>query len=205
MKKWWSIAVIAGILSIMLLTSGCWIISSTPSTATQSEQLEILDRSIKGLDSGCPKCVKVEVTVKNTSITLVELVEVTVKFYDGEKNPFIFGEERTQILNRATFVLNLCTFPTDELSIRYYVAASNGAVVLTEPSQNRYPFVPGTHLVECSVAEMPDKVEHYLAHTNEWKSISESMLDLMKTDLTLDATVTEILAQAEQVLKHRAL
>ena len=124
--------------------------------------------------------------------------------YDNEENPFIFGEERTRILNRAWFVLNVFTRPTDELSIRYYIAAANGAVVLTEPGKNKYPFVPGKHLVECPVQEMPDTVMHYLEHPEEWRSISEEMLSLMKSELTLERSIASILARAERFLNRRS-
>lgn len=126
-----------------------------------------------------------------------------MRVFDGVGNPFIFGEQRTQILNRAWFVLNAYPDPTCELSIRFYIAAANGAVVLTEPGENRYPFVPGKHLVECSVEDMPDAVMYYLKHPDEWRSISEEMLSLMKTDLTLESSVAAILTEAERVLNNR--
>lgn len=128
----------------------------------------------------------------------------TMLIYDNEENPFVFGEERTQILNRTWFVLNVFPQPTDELSIRYYVAAANGAVVLTEPGKNRYPFVPGKHLVECPVEEMPGAVMYYLKHQEEWRSISEEMLDFMKTELGLERSIATILTHAERVLGDRS-
>ena len=112
--------------------------------------------------------------------------------YDGEENPFIFGQERTLILNRARFVLNVHTQPADELSIRYFIAAANGAVVLTEPGQNKYPFVPGKHLVECPTREMPDTVLHYLEHEAAWQSISKEMLTFVRRELTLEKSIREI-------------
>jgi len=96
--------------------------------------------------------------------------------HDNEERPFIFRDERTEILDRASFVLNVLTHPKDELSIRYYVAAANGAVVLTELGESEYPLVPGKHLVECSVEEMPDTIMYYLIHPDEWRAISTEML-----------------------------
>lgn len=127
-----------------------------------------------------------------------------MQIYDGKEKGFIFGEERTRVLNRAMFVLNVYfSRPTDELSIRFYIAAANGAVVLTERMENRYPFVPGKHLVQCSVEEMPDRVMYYVDHPQEWRSISEAMLELMRTELTLKQSVASILARAEAVLNGR--
>jgi len=123
--------------------------------------------------------------------------------YDAEKDTFIYGEKRAQILNRAWFVLNIFTNPTDELSIRYYIAAANGAVILTEPGENEYEFITGEHLVECQVEDMPDVIQYYLAHEEEWRSISENMLSFMKNDLTLEQSISKMLNEAQQVLKHR--
>jgi hypothetical protein len=124
--------------------------------------------------------------------------------YDGEERDFIFGEKRTQILNRAWFVLNVLPDPTWEVSIRYYVSAANGAVVLTEPGENEYPFVPGKHLVECPIEKMPDTVTYYLEHEGEWRSISDAMSSLMKRDLTLEQSMASILTRAERVLDRRS-
>jgi hypothetical protein len=126
-----------------------------------------------------------------------------MQIYDGEENPFIFGEQRTQVLNRAWFALNVYPDPTCELSIRFYVAAANGAVVLTEPGRNRYPFIPGKHLVECPIEEMPDTVMYYLSHEEEWRSLSQEMLRLVTSELTLERSIATILAQAENALANR--
>ena len=120
--------------------------------------------------------------------------------HDNQERPFIFRSERTQVLNRAWFVLNVLTHPKDELSIRYYFGAANGAVVLTEPGENEYPFVPGRHLVECPVARMPDKVIYYLSHQEEWRAISTNMLNLMQEELTLEQSIVAILSAAEREL-----
>lgn len=121
-----------------------------------------------------------------------------LRIYDGEENDFIFGPKRTEILNRTRFVLNVYfSGPTDELSIRFFVSGSNGAVILTEPGLNKYPFVPGEHIVECPIEEMPDMIEYYIEHEDKWLKISNRMLDLMRNELTLDRSMATILAQAE--------
>jgi len=122
---------------------------------------------------------------------------LSMRIFDGEESPFIFGDDRTRVLNRARFVVNVYAHPAHELSIRFYIAAANGAAVLTEPGQNRYPFVPGTHLVQCPIGEMPDKVMYYLEHEEERRSIAEQMLNVMKTDLTLEQSIDTIMCHAE--------
>lgn len=124
--------------------------------------------------------------------------------YDGEEADFIFGDERTNILNRTWFVLNFFfSGPTDELSIRYYISGANGAVVLTEPGKNRYPFVPGKHVVECDLEDMPDTIMYYLENQWEWSHISRNVFDLISNEITLERTVKKLLDQGELVLNSK--
>jgi len=126
-----------------------------------------------------------------------------MEVYDGFAKPFVFGRERTEILNRTHFVLNIYERPWHELSIRHFVAAANGAVVLTEPGENRYPFVPGEHIVECRLEMMPDAVMHYLTHEDEWGAISKNVFELVTSKLTLMRSIKSILTAAEAVLAAR--
>lgn len=123
----------------------------------------------------------------------------SMHIYDGEKNGFIFGKKRTEILNKAWFVLNVFfSGPTDELSIRFFVAAANGAVIITEPGANKYPFIPGKHLLECSIKEMPDTIIHYIDNKDKWQNISQNMLRLIKNEITLENSIATILGEAEK-------
>lgn len=123
--------------------------------------------------------------------------------HDNASMPFIFGEERTNILNRSLFVLNVLAYPTDEVSIRYYIAAANGAVILTEPGMNEYPFENGRHLIECSIDDMAEKVVYYQRHLDEWQQISLNMLGYMKHEVTLEKSVMNLMGLAEQVAASR--
>ena len=121
--------------------------------------------------------------------------------YDGVENDFIFGPARNSILNRTWFVPNVYfSGPADELSIRYFVAGSNGAVTITEAGYNRYRFMPGEHFVECDVKEMPDIVDYYMNHEDEWQTISSNMHNLIKHELTLENTMLTILSHVEKVV-----
>jgi hypothetical protein len=127
-----------------------------------------------------------------------------LQVYDGVENDFIFGQERTQILNRAKFVLNVFfSGPTDELSIRYFIAAANGAVILSEPSANVYNFIPGKHLIEKRVEEMPDSIMHYMENPDQWQAISDNVQQLIEQEVTLENSIACILARATMLLSQR--
>lgn len=118
--------------------------------------------------------------------------------FDGQERDFIYADERTRILNRTWFVLNLFfSGPTDELSIRFFIAAANGAVVLTEPGLNQYPFVPGKHLLEAPIELMPDTILYYLKHPDALQRIADNMHALIREDITLQQSIARILRTAE--------
>jgi hypothetical protein len=127
-----------------------------------------------------------------------------LQIYDGVENGFIYGRKRAGILNRTRFVLNVFfSGPTDELSIRYYIAAANGAVILSEPGENLYDFVPGEHLVERPIEEMPDAIMHYLEHPDQWQAIHHNMQRLIRQEVTLENSISRILSRAEMLLVQR--
>jgi len=123
--------------------------------------------------------------------------------YDGIEKPFIFGEERTNLLNRSWFVLNILAYPTDEISIRYYIAAANGAVILTEPGKNEYPFINRVHLVECPPEEMAETVSYYINHPKEWQRISQNAYKLVSQELTLENSISIMLTQAKKIINKK--
>ena len=76
MKKW---TVIASILSAMLLVAGCTGTGSTPLAG----ELAVINHDMTRGESGS---VEVQVTIKNVGSVMVELAQVTVSFYDADKN-----------------------------------------------------------------------------------------------------------------------
>ena len=129
---------------------------------------------------------------------------LTMLIFDGVNTPFIFGEKRTQILNRTWFVANIYEHLTYDLSVRFIHAGANGAVVITEPSPNQYPFVPGIHMVECPVKEMPNRIMYYISHPEEWEKISSANFKLISEELTLERTISTLMEAAIDKLALRS-
>ena len=126
-----------------------------------------------------------------------------MQVYDGIEKPFIFGEERTSLLNRSWFILNILAYPTDEISIRYYIAAANGAVILTEPGKNEYPFENWAHLVECLPQQMAETVSYHINHPEEWQRISQNAFNLVSQELTLENSISAMLTKAEKIINKK--
>ena len=133
----------------------------------------------------------------------LDVVGLKMQIHDGLEKPFVFGEERTNLLNRTWFVLNILTSPTDELSIRYFIAAANGAVILTEPGKNEYPFKNGVHLLECPPRQMAHTVRYYIDHPEHWQRISQNAYNLVSQELTLQNSIAAMLKQAEKIINGK--
>ena len=79
MKRWF---VLTGLVIGLLLTTACFNGGQAPET---SGKLKILSHRISGIDYSCSSCVRVEVIVENVGPNMIELAEVTVRFYDANE------------------------------------------------------------------------------------------------------------------------
>lgn len=98
---------------------------------------------------------------------------VEILVVDGIENPYIFGEERTILLNRTKIVLNLLRAKWDNHAGRYALAAQNRALIVTEPSYPHTSFLPEVHFVEAPIERMTDTICHYLENEDERQQIVE--------------------------------
>lgn len=114
---------------------------------------------------------------------------------DGEEHPYVFGDERTRLLNRARVVLNILREPWDNHSLRYFLAAPNRAMIVTEPTYPHTPFEPGVHLVAAPVDQLANTIAHYAQHDAERSQIAERAYALVTSELTMRRSVHEILTQ----------
>ena len=105
---------------------------------------------------------------------------VEILMIDGVENPYIFGEERTRLLNRTKVVLNLLRAKWDNNAMRFAFAAQNRALIVTEPTLRHTPFSPGVHLVEAPIEQMADTICHYLSHEGERLQIVEHAYRLIR-------------------------
>jgi hypothetical protein len=112
---------------------------------------------------------------------------------DGIENPFVFGDERTALLNRAKVVLSLQRKEWDNHSFRYYLAALNRALIVAEPTLPHTPFTPGVHLVEARVEHMADTIAEYLSDELKRGRIVAEAYRLVTTELTMKNGIRRLL------------
>lgn len=131
---------------------------------------------------------------------------VNMMVVDGIANPYVFDEKRTILLNRTQIVLNLSRQKWDLNSIRFYLAASNRAMMLSEPILAHIPEIEsGKHYVETPLNQMADTICYYLAHPEERSQIADQAFDLVSTKLTMDNGLRQLLQQVVAVAQTKRL
>jgi hypothetical protein len=130
-----------------------------------------------------------------------EMVKRGIPMYiaDGIERPFIYGEERTRILNRSMITLNVQTERNKNiLPMRFVVAAANRSLVLSETSLQHAPeILEGDHYVSAPANLLVDKILYYLEHEQERQSIIDRAYNLTITRLTMENSLRMILDKVE--------
>ena len=111
-------------------------------------------------------------------------IDVTV--CGGWGNPQYFGENRVRLINRSKIFLNIPRFAGEFAGLRFVLGLVNGALIVSEPLYNSYPFVPGEHYVSATRREIPDVIRYYLAHEDEREEIAERGRQLVLEQLRYD-------------------
>ena len=133
-----------------------------------------------------------------------ELEKNGVNFYiaDNVENPFIYGDERTQLLNRSKITLNLLpTWYDPAFIFRFHMAAGNRSMIVSEPILPHCPsYKSGEYYVEAPVNKLVDTIQYYLNNINECSRITENAFQLATTRLTLRKSVQSVMIEAEKYL-----
>ena len=113
-------------------------------------------------------------------------------------DPALWGESRTELLNRSKVLLHIQRLPMEFSGIRFILGMANGALVISEPVYDACPFVAGRHFVSASVEEMPAVIRHYLEHEDERRRIVTEAYTFVTQQLTMErsvSTLTDLIAR----------
>ena len=116
---------------------------------------------------------------------------------DGVENPYVFGAQRTRLLNRTKVVLNLLRQEWDNTSMRFFLSAGNRATVVGEPMYPHIPFQPGVHCVEAPISQLAETIHYYVQHDAERMAIADRAHDLVVNRLTMARSLQSILNVAQ--------
>jgi hypothetical protein len=105
-----------------------------------------------------------------------------------------YGEERTALLNRTRILVNLHQYPWSPAWIRFLMAATCGALVVSEPTEDDRPFVAGLHYVAATPEEMPDTIARLSNDEENRARLARAASALCQTELTLLNAVRSLCA-----------
>ncbi len=127
---------------------------------------------------------------------------VEVHMVDSEENPFVFGRERTILLNRAKITLNITRTWYDDNFSRFAIAAPNRSLIVSEPLLDHCPeFQPNVHYISSPVSEISSSILYYIKNERERSEIVEKAYELVTSRLTFHRSIERIMAA---VGEHRS-
>ncbi len=122
---------------------------------------------------------------------------------DNEQNPFIFGQTRTEYLNRAKITLNVTRTWYDDNFMRFVMATPNRSLVVSETLIQHCPqFEPGIHYVSAPVERLVDTILTYLQDDERRSQITENAYQMVTTKLTLGRSMQTMMEAATHYQKE---
>lgn len=116
---------------------------------------------------------------------------------DGVEQPFIFGAERTRLLNRAKIMLNVKSSPhANGFTFRFHMAAGNRSLVVSEAFVPQSAFYePGVHFAAAPPEHLAETILYYLDHERERAALADNAYRLVTGELTLRNSVRQFMHQ----------
>lgn len=124
---------------------------------------------------------------------------IQMSIVDGAVAPYVFGEARTVLLNRTKIVLNLVRKPWDSNYLRFLLAMTNGALVVSESMYPHHPFEAGTHYLACCVRDLTSTISRALSDDPERERITRNAHDYITSELTLRNGMSHMLAKVDAI------
>lgn len=118
-------------------------------------------------------------------------------------DPRLWGEGRTELMNRTTIALNIPRLEGHLPDMRFVVAMGTGALLVSETVYLPDPYVPGRHFVESSSDDLAATIRGYLADADARRTITEEAHRLVATELTLEASYRSLLDLAAAAVVRR--
>jgi hypothetical protein len=108
-------------------------------------------------------------------------------------------------LTQAKVLVNLHQEGTSSFEwVRALQAIANGCVVVSEPSVDHHPLVPGEHFIAAAPESIPHVVEGLLLHPPRLDRIRASAYGMVRAELDMAATIERLIAAAQRLVTSRS-
>jgi hypothetical protein len=108
----------------------------------------------------------------------------------------VWGEERGRLLRRTRTVLNVARTPGNFVGLRLVLAIAAGAVVVSEPMTDPFPFVAGVHFVAAPLEGLLDAARELCADEPRRRRIAEAGQALLADELSMASCLRRALGPA---------
>jgi hypothetical protein len=128
---------------------------------------------------------------------------INVQAHGSWKSAELWGDTRTELINRTKIFLNVQRHPGQYSGYRMLLGMGNGAMVLSEPVHDPFPYEPGVHYVSSTLESMPETILKYLSDDASRLAIAEAGYRFATESLTMEASMREMIASMASLLQNR--
>ena len=114
-----------------------------------------------------------------------------------------WGDSRTELINRARIFLNVQRHSGQYSGYRMLLGMANGAMILSEPVHDPFPYQPGVHYVESTLQQMPETILKYWSDDAERARIAEAGHRFAVETLTIEKSMQQMISLMETMLGNR--
>jgi hypothetical protein len=121
----------------------------------------------------------------------------------GPQPDYVVDDAKYELLRRAKLLVNLHREGTNSFEWpRVLQAIANGCVVVSEPSTDHAPLIPGEHLVVAEAASIPHIVESLLADPDRVEAIRTRAYEMIRAQMSMSAAADAIVQAAGMLVRN---
>lgn len=110
-----------------------------------------------------------------------------------------FGDERTELVNRAKVMLHVHHYPWDTPWMRWNLASANGAAMVSEPLSDPEPLIPGTDYLEAEIDGLPQVVCDLVNQDGVWETMAGRCAAKLETEMSFAQSIDRILRELDDM------
>ena len=108
----------------------------------------------------------------------------------------MWGSERAALLRRTRVVVDIHRIPGNFVGLRLLLTLAAGAVLVTEPMTDPWPFIPGVHYLEAQASDLLDVACLVAEDDVRRVRLVEAGQAFLGDSLTMQASLGRVLAAA---------
>ena len=104
-----------------------------------------------------------------------------------------YGDARTELLNRAKIVLDIPRVPWETGGVRFLMAMSCGALVVSSNLKYTAPYEPDVHFAGCSEQNIVNSIRYYLSNNAQRQKIVDNAYQFVTKYITATNMMSKVM------------